>query len=190
MAAASKTNNTVNVSTGKPKALGAVFWAPLGTTLPTDAKTALHEDFACLGYVSEDGLTNAVETDSESIKEWGGDTVLTVMSSREETFSLTFIEANPEVLKLVYGEGNVTGDIETGTLKVVHNAKESRRSVFVFEIVLSNNRIKRIVAPAAQLTEVGEISYVPSEAVGYEATITAFPDENGNTAYEYFAKAV
>ena len=43
-----------NVTTGKPKTGGAVFRAPLGTALPTDAKTALDEAFKNLGYCSED----------------------------------------------------------------------------------------------------------------------------------------
>ena len=34
-----------NVSAGKPKVSGAVFRAPLGTTLPTDATTSLGNAF-------------------------------------------------------------------------------------------------------------------------------------------------
>ena len=38
-------NNKDNVSTGKPKVGGAVFTAAAGSTLPTDATTALDEAF-------------------------------------------------------------------------------------------------------------------------------------------------
>ena len=47
-------NTATNVSTGKPNISGAVYVAPMGTTLPTDATTALDEAFTCLGDVSED----------------------------------------------------------------------------------------------------------------------------------------
>ena len=62
-------NNARYVTTGKPNISGAVYTAPIGTTLPTDATTALDTTaFTCLGYVSEDGLTNNNEMDVSSIK--------------------------------------------------------------------------------------------------------------------------
>lgn len=181
--------NSANVSVGKPVAAGAIAAAPVGTTVPTDAITTLDTEFTRLGYVSEDGLTNGVEIDTEEIKAWGGDTVLTVRTSRTETFSWTFIEtANPDVLAEVYGEKNVEGDIETG-LTVIHNNDDLPRRSYVFDMLLTGDRVKRIVVPEAQITEVGETVYVDGEVIGFEVTLSAYPDNRGNTAYEYIAAA-
>ena len=183
-----KTNDNQNVSTGKPKALGAVFMAETTEPAPTDATTPLSENFVCLGYVSQDGITNNVETEATDHKEWGGSVVLSSLDSRKETFGLTFIESSVEVLQLVYGKQNVTGTIDGNDLKVVHTAGQADTRMFVFEIVLNAGRVKRIVVPVGQAINTGEISYKAEEVIGYEMTITALPDGTGNTAYEYFAK--
>ena len=69
-----------NVTAAKPSKAGAVFRAPIGTLLPTDAKAELNEAFKSLGYVSEDGLTNSNSPTSDKIYAWGGDTVRTFQS--------------------------------------------------------------------------------------------------------------
>jgi len=60
-------NDSSNVSFGKPKATGALFVAPAGTTLPTNATDELDPAFSGLGYVSDEGLVNGVETDVEDV---------------------------------------------------------------------------------------------------------------------------
>lgn len=82
-------NNAQNVTTGKPKVGGAVYVAPLGTALPTDAKAALNEAFESLGYISEDGLVNNNSPESDSVKAWGGDTVLHFQTGKPDTFGFT-----------------------------------------------------------------------------------------------------
>lgn len=173
------------VSAGKPAIGGAIWRAAKGTVAPTDATTALGTDFKALGYCNEDGLTNSNSPDTSDIKAWGGDTVLNIQEEKTDTFQATLIEVlNENVLKAVYGSSNVIGTLTDG-LTVKANAKEPEEGVWVVDMVMNSNTVKRIVIPHGKLSELGDITYTDSEAVGYEVTITALPDANGNTHYEY-----
>lgn len=182
--------NTVNnVSTGKPAVAGAISIAPIGTTLPTASDSSLAAAFKSLGYVSEDGTVNSNSPTVDTIKAWGGDTVLTTSSEKPDTFKFTLLEIlNLDVLKLVYGSSNVTGALNTGVTVKANNAVQESW-VVVIDMILRNNVIKRIVIPDASVTEVGDVNYKDDEAVGYETTLTCMPDSSGNTHYEYIKSA-
>ncbi|WP_195935482.1 phage tail protein [Lactococcus lactis] len=174
-----------NVTTAKPKIDGAIYSAPKGTTLPTDAKTALDPAFKPLGYISEDGLTNSNSPKSDGIKAWGGDTVATVQTEKENTYSYTLIESlNINVLKEAYGDDNVTGTLKTG-ITVKANSKELLEHPVVIDMTLRNGVYQRIVIEFGKVSEIGDISYTDSDAVGYEITLTALPNTNGDTALIY-----
>lgn len=177
--------NASYVSTGKPKIGGAIFRAPKGTTLPTSATAELDPAFKDIGYVSEDGVTNSNARESEEIKAWGGTTVLTSQTSVTDTWQAQFIEAmNVEVLKMVFGENNVTGDIATG-ITVTVNGAEALEYAYVFDMVLKGGVLKRVVLPCAKLSELGDTVYKDDEAIAYDVTLAAMPDASENLHYEY-----
>ena len=173
------------VTASNPKVGGAVYTAPVGTALPTSAGATLNVAFNALGYISEDGLTNANAPDSEDIKAWGGDTVLTIQESKDDKFTFKLIEAlDPNVLKAVYGTSNVTVDAHDNITVNVKNEALTPMS-WVIDMILKGNIPKRIVIPSASISDLGDIVYKSDDAVGYEITITASVDASGNTHYEY-----
>ena len=182
--------NTVNnVTAGKPKKSGAMFTAPIGTQLPTTANEALDNAFKCMGYISDDGLTNSNSPESDTVKAWGGDPVLCLQNEREDKFKFTAIEAmNTEVLKVVYGADNVVGDLANG-IAISANSDESEVKSFVIDMIYTSNVMKRVVIPAGKVTSIGDVNYKDDDAVGYEIELTCLPDETGNTHYEYIKAA-
>lgn len=181
-------NTVTNVSAGKPKIGGAVFRAASGSTLPTDATTALDAAFKCLGYCSEDGVVNSNSMSTTDIKAWGGDTVLSIQESKDDTFQFTLLEVlNTDVLGAVYNSANVTGALGTG-ITVTANNKETDAACWAIDMALRDGAVKRISIPNGKISEVGDITYSDSDAIGYEITITCMPDSSGNTHYEYILR--
>lgn len=179
-----------NVTAAKPATGGAVWRAPLGTTLPTDASTALGSTFVSLGFISEDGLTHSFAPSSQTIKDWGGEVVYSYSEERPDTYSATFIEAlNEELLKTVFGDDNVSVDSSTGLMTISHNNDELDEAVFVIDEVLRDGALKRTVIPDGKITDVGEDQNVHTGLISYELTITALVDSSGNTSYDYILPA-
>lgn len=180
-------NTVTNVTTGKPNVGGAIWRAPYGTALPTDATTALNTAFKCLGYCSEDGMTNNNTPSKENIKAWGGDVVLTTTTEKLDTFTYTLIEAlNVDVLKSVYGDANVSGTLTTG-ITVRANSDDQEPSSYVVELKVKGGK-KRIVIPYATLNELAEIVYQDNNATGYGVTLMAMAggfESDNDTHKEY-----
>jgi hypothetical protein len=182
-------NNKKNVSLGKPKKTGCLYYAPAGTDLPTDATTALPEAYTCVGYLSEDGVTNATDTDTTDINEMGGIKVLSEISGYGETWQFNMIETNEASLKLRFGTANVTGTADK--LTVYHAIPSGESLVLVFEIAMTGNRVKRIVVADGTITEFDDTTYSAGDAIGYGVTMSANPSDliNGATSVEYIAGA-
>lgn len=178
------------VTAAKPKVGGAVYRAPLGTTIPTDATTALGGSFVAVGYNTEDGVTRAVEQDTEVVKAWGGDVVLVLENGRTETFQFSMLDAHSvEALKIYNGDSNVTGTALSTGISVKSNSSEKGGHIYVIDMIEAGNTLHRIVIPNGIVTELEDITYVDNAAVAYGVTITAVADSSGYSSYDYFKTA-
>lgn len=186
--------NSQNVSIAKPRsrASGAAHWAlPGEVTIPTNGVDPLDEKFHDAGYLTQDGVTNTVDQDWSDVIAFGGDRVLSVRTSRSESFQFGMIETSVDTLSIIYGPSNVTVDEATGNVNVVHNGNQVPLLTFVFEFALRGDCVKRIVVPLGQVTDVDDVQYQDGseDPITYTPTIAAMPDEKGCTAYEYIVYA-
>lgn len=181
-----------NVTAGKPKTSGAVFTAPVGSTLPTDAVTAItsiSEAYKDLGYVSEDGLTESISITTSAIKEWGGSIVMITQDEKTATFKFKLIEyLNKEVQKFANGDDNVSGTLDTG-MKVTLTDADTQERVLVFWQILRGGIPLRIVVPRCKITAIGDIAYKGNEAVAYDLTVQAIKNDSGQYYDKYMGGA-
>jgi len=167
---------------------GGILAGPLGGTLPTDATTAVDSAYVPHGYVGEDGLSMTTNRATERIRAWGGSTVRIVQTEHDVTFAFTLLETNETTAKAVFGDHNVTVTPATTTkgnlLDIVVNADTLPNKEWIFEMKDGDKRV-RVVVPNGQITEVGDTQFVHSNATGWQVTLEAFEDENGNKVYLY-----
>lgn len=175
--------NTDNVRAG---ITGGVRVAPLGTTMPTSPTATYGTAVRELGYLSEDGVTFSNDQDTTEFTAWqDGAVVRRYISGSSTTFSFTCIETNYDVLKLYYPGSTfaTTGGVTTVTIKNPASVQQAF-AVDVIDGFLADGttpRVLRWLVPKGQLTERGDISFTNGDPVGWEMTVTAYPDATGTT---------
>lgn len=169
-----------------PNATGGVKVADTTDTAPTDATTSLDAAFVGVGYIGEDGFTEAPSTDSQDVVAWGGDILRRIQTSHDVTYAFEMIETNAQSLGLYYGATNVTTTAADGSngARITTNVTGAQlpRKSFVFEM-FDGVAKERIYLPDAQVTERGEIQRSHGDVSRYMVTITAYPDSSGVKAY-------
>lgn len=177
--------NTKNVLAGIPDSTGGLWVKDLvkdKSAYPGKDTDLKGDGWIPVGFISEDGVTEASERSVEKVKAWGGDTVRTLQTEHDISYKFTFYEmGNPEVLKLVYGDENVTvGD--DGTVDITQNSKVLPHKSFCIEVTDGDTKIRKFI-PDGQITETGELQMTHSAVMGIEATVEAFTDSEGVKVY-------
>lgn len=165
---------------------GAGWTAPLGTSSPGDPDVQPLSPWLPLGAVSEDGLTQGFDEDSQSFTPWGYTApIRTTITSSLRTFSLTVWETGRVIVQsLQYRVDTADLTPTSGLTTFAETASPvPDRRAFWF-VVLDGDTFKRgFFVPEGEITERSDVSHKQDEVAGFEWTITAYPDDAGNTVY-------
>jgi len=164
---------------------GAMSVGAKGAARPTNLAASINPaTWYDVGWISSDGLKNAVKETQKEFTPWGSATpARTVTTASAETFDVTMWETNGRTLEVYYRKPfnslteGVDGsyDVDTGPVSNEHFAA-------LFDIVDGNNHI-RLWCPDVQTTGKGDVIYAPGDIIGYPVTLTAYPDETGIAVY-------
>lgn len=173
---------TSNAQLALVGASGVGYEAPLGTAAPVDfsALPAAWKDF---GYISQDGMTQAVDENRQSWTPWGQlSPIRTQITSSTKTYAVTCWESNRTVLGLYYkqDDASLTADTATGIVTINETDKPAPdRRAFVFDIMDGASNLIRIYIPLGEVTERGNVVYKSDDLVGYPLTFSAYPGSDG-----------
>ena len=165
---------------------GAVAIAPVGTTAPTNARTALPNTWVSGGYVSEDGLSMSTSRSVEAVRDWSKANVRNLLSEFTGELSFAFLQIDEFAAKRAFGSTNVTTTAATTTagnqLSVAIGANLPPVEAWVFSMKDEGRRV-RVYVPRGQITELEDVSFKPDEAQTIGVTLSCYDDGTGNSIY-------
>ena len=157
---------------------GDCYVAPVGTTAPTDLTTAWDPAWTALGVLSEDGLTEARNDDSNDYGGWGTGIFRTVRSKHKRTFKVMALENNNVVFQLV-NPGSTSATATGVTTRTVKDPTLTH-DVRAFGFETHDGAVnRRILVPKGEVTEVADVTSSQGDLTGWELTITVTPASDG-----------
>lgn len=159
---------------------GAVYIAPTGTTMPTDATTALDAAFLDLGYISEDGVTLSPNTSTDGIAAWQSLAfVRTVVSEQDVQLAFEMMQWNENTLVLAFGGGVYTAGVAPEWEFDLPTPDEISEYACVVEALDPNGSIYRMAFERVQLESTGDIDFARTNNAGLPTTLRALAGTGG-----------
>lgn len=82
---------------------GKAYMADVGSTFPVGPEVAWGSDFTDMGFITPDGLEEALEEERTQLDAWGEDApVIDLARKRTQTFKLVFRQTTANLLSLYY----------------------------------------------------------------------------------------
>lgn len=165
---------------------GAAFVADLGTASPGDPAVQPGTDWSPLGMISDDGLVQGFDEDSQSFTPWGlTSPVRTTITRSLRTFKIVAWETGRTTVQSLQYRKSVADlapnvDGITAFSETASPLPDRRTWWF---IVIDGATMRGFYCPEAEISDRSDVTHKQDSVAGYEWTITAYPDEAGNTVY-------
>lgn len=174
---ANSANMVVGTQAGGSDGLGLTWWAPTGTTAPTDESGALNAAFKDGGGISEEGISIAMSESTKKIKFYGSQLAQrTIVTDQETTFKMKFMEANATSLAVYWRKalGSIVPAASTGKFSITHGTASIQFYSAVFDVVDGANKI-RFYCPRLEVTNRDDLQIGNGNELSWGPTLTAYP---------------
>lgn len=165
-----------NVNLGIGLSTGMFYTASAGTALPSDASASL-SSWTEVGAVTADGITWATGKDSEPLRNWAKEVERLVSSDEGGTVTAPLMYTTKKVLETLFGSDNVTYTAAAGshgnvTSVTVAPGVSAAPAAFLF-VMRDGDDVLMLGTSKGIVREVGDITFAPTDAITWEATIEA-----------------
>lgn len=184
--------NNLNIFAGEgaggADGTGLAWFAPTGSTAPTDATTTLDAAFRNAGMITEDGVTAKFNESSKKVKAFGSQqTQRTLVTDSESTFDLAFLEQNQYSLAIFFRKaiGSITPTVGTGAFSLTSGAYVRQLYAAVFDVIDGTNHL-RAYCPSCEVTNRNDVKISNGNENTWPVTITAYPNSSGVAVQWFF----
>lgn len=180
-------NILVGTSGAGADGTGLAWFAITGSTAPTDATTALAAAWKNAGLISDNGLTEKINTSSKDVKAYGSLQIQRkIITDASVTFDIDFLEKNARTMELYYGIAfnTLTPGVGTGAFSYTFGVYTRQLVAAVFDIIDGTTH-SRMYCPQVEVTARKDVKYATTDSAVYGVTLTAYPNTSGVAVQVY-----
>lgn len=164
--------SNVLIGAGRPVS-GMFFTAPKGTSLPTTPGASLGADWAEVGAITEDGITFSLPS-GDVLRNWAL-VAERKINTENGTVQAPIMYTTKKVLETLFGAGNVVHTAASSTHGNVDSVEiapdvSAEPAAYLF-LMKDGDKLAMLGTTDGLITEIGDVSFSPSEGVIWEATI-------------------
>ncbi|WP_428956228.1 phage tail protein [Streptomyces sp. cg35] len=174
---------------------GKAYMGDVGATFPTGPEEVWGSDFTDMGFITPDGLEEALAEERTQLDAWGEDApVVDLARKRTQTFKLVFRQTTAELLSLYYqvGLANMTSTAAVTTPSPKKqflsfgsgSLSDTVEIALGLDVIMSGKR-HRIMIARAGVTDREAVKHSSEDSSNFGLTFTALAAPGGAQSVQH-----